>query len=435
MNPEASEPVVGGHGVGGYGVGGYGVGGYGASEQETGEPMVAEPVVSEPVEKEPVEKEPVVDEPGPREQGPFRELLAVEGSELGGALRDGLRLLARALDQTALLNPDDPGAEAYGRARAALYGLLAGDGPAVPRPVPAEAPAAEPRPAAGPDPVAELFERFHADRTVREHLGETRRPPDPARQWLAFNCALLRLPREIAEGWRARAAAAVPPAAGGPAAIVLPALDEEAELILPWPEQGIGGVRTALGADPHPEVARTLGDRRDPAVRTLAALASQVLTLAALDPDAFYFESLTPQPRPLTDPAVLAEYTRELLTRLDAVPADPRADPLRSLEALVAADEALCSVAHLPPAADPASWRNGLAARSHELVFAQAAGLAGRARVREPARRFRDVRDLTEDDVPVVSRAHPGRVIWCLRLYSELDGLPRRGRVVYGVDR
>ncbi|MEW2357212.1 hypothetical protein [Spirillospora sp. NPDC029432] len=371
------------------------------------------------------------------EHGPFGELLAVEGSELAGALRDGLRLLARALDQTALLNPDDPGAEAYGRARAALYGLLAGDGPAAPRPVPAEAPAAGPvaEPAAGPDPVAELFDRFHADRAVREHLGETRRLPDPARQWLAFNCALLRLPRKTAENWRAQAAAAVPPAAGGPAATVLPALDVEEELILPWPDQGIGGVRTALGADPHPEVARALGDRRDPAVRTLAALASQMLTLAALDPDAFYFESLTPQPRPLADPAVMAEYTRELLTRLDAVPSVPGADPLRSLEALVAADEALCSVAHLPPAADPASWRNALAARSHELVFAQAAGLAGRARVREPARRFRDVRDLTEDDVPVVSRAHPGRVIWCLRLYSELDGLPRRGRVVYGVDR
>jgi hypothetical protein len=218
---------------------------------------------------------------------------------------------------------------------------------------------------------------------------------------------------------------------------VLPALDTEEDLILPWPDQGVGGVRTARGAAPHPEVAKALGHQAggDPAGRAVAALASQVLTIAALDPEALYFESLTPQPRSLAEPGALADYTRELLTRLGAFPPDLPADPLRALESLVAADEALCSVAHLPPAADPASWWNGLAARSHELVFAQAAGLPGRARVREPARRFRDVRDLTEDDVPVVSRAHPGRVIWCLRLYAEIDGFPRRGRVVYGVDR
>jgi hypothetical protein len=192
-----------------------------------------------------------------------------------------------------------------------------------------------------------------------------------------------------------------------------------------------------MGAAALPEVAQALGSLpvQDATGRALAALASQALTFAGLDPEALYFESLTPRPRPLAEASALADYTRELLTRLAAYPAAVHEGPARALEAVVALDEAVCSVAHLPPAADPASWWNALASRSHELVFSLAGGLAGRARVREPARRFRDVRDLTEDDVPVVSQAHPGRVIRCLRLYSEIEGITRRGRVIYGVDR
>ncbi|MFC5751811.1 hypothetical protein [Actinomadura rugatobispora] len=368
----------------------------------------------------------------------FRGLLATPDSDLAGTFRDGLRLLARALDHTALLHPGDPGAEPFTRVRAVLGGLL--DDPAEPVPAgPAPPPAAvaEPAPEPAPDPVAVLLDRFHADRAVREHLGDIRRQDDPARQWIAFNCALLRLPRKTAESWREQAARAVPAAPDAPAPLLLPALDSEEDLLLPWPDQGIRGVRTAVGAAPVPEVAQALAPvpPQDPTGKALTALASQVLAVAELDPEALYFESLTPQPRPLAQASARADHTRELLTRLAAYPAALRDGPSRALEALVAIDEALCSVAHLPPAADPASWWNGLASRAHELVFALAAGLPGRARVREPARRFRDVRDLTEDDVPMVSQAHPGRVIWCLRLYSEIDGVPRRGRVIYGVDR
>ncbi|GAA2449200.1 hypothetical protein GCM10010191_78420 [Actinomadura vinacea] len=385
-----------------------------------------------------------------RETAPFHRLLATADSELAGTLRDGLRLLSRALDHTALLHPGDPGAEAFADVHARLRELLeedpAGPAPAAPpppqalvEPVPELVPEPVPEPVA--DPVTVLLDRFYADRAVREHLGEVRRQHEPALQWVAFNCALLRLPRKTAESWRVQAAQAVPVAPDGTPPTLLPALDSESDseedLLLPWPEQGIRGVRTAIGAPPLPEVARALAPLpvQDPTSAALAALASQVLTIAALDPEALYFESLTPQPRPLTQPAALADHSGELLTRLAAYPEALHGGTPRALEALVAVDEALCSVAHLPPAADPASWWNGLAARSHELVFGLAGRVPGQARVREPARRFRDVRDLTEDDVPMVSRAHPGRVIWCLRLYSEIEGTARRGRVIYGVDR
>ncbi|MFF5262831.1 hypothetical protein ACFY4C_28210 [Actinomadura viridis] len=368
---------------------------------------------------------------------PFRRLLATADSELAGTLRDGLRLLARALDQTALLRPDDPGAEAFAQVRGALHDML-GEGVPAPPPVAAGEHAAAGPPGGAaplPDPVTELLDGFHADRAVREHLGDARRPADPARAWVAFNCALLRLPGPAARDWRGRAARAAAAAPGAP--VALPALDQAEDLLLPRPDLGIRGIRTAVGAAPLPEVARALAPlpAADPAGPALAALASQALTVAGLDPDALYFESLTPRPRPLADPSALADYTRELLTRLRAYAAAMPEGPARALEALIALDEALCSVAHLPPATDPGSWWNGLAARSHELVFTLAGGLGGRARVREPARRFRDVRDLTEDDVPMVSRTHPGRVVRCLRLYAEIDGVARRGRVIYGVDR
>ena len=399
----------------------------------------------------------------PSDLDAFRSLLATAGSELAGTLRDGLRLLARALDHTALLHPGDPGAEAFTRVRDVLNGLLDDTaGPAAAGSVtaayaPAEyaqteyaqteyaqteyalpaAAAVEPVPEPEPDPVTDLFERFRADRTVREHLGDLRPQDHPADRWIALNCAMLRLPRKTADAWREQAARAVPVSPHDPAPILLPALDSEEDLLLPWPAQGIRGIRTAVGAAPVPEVAEALAPLppQDPTGKALAALASQVLAVTELDPEALYFESLTPQPRPLSQPSARADHTRELLTRLAAYPAALRDGPARALEALVAIDEALCSVAHLPPAADPASWWNGLASRAHELVFALAAGLPGQARVREPARRFRDVRDLTEDDVPMVSHAHPGRVIWCLRLYAEIDGVARRGRVIYGVDR
>ncbi|WP_395109036.1 hypothetical protein [Actinomadura sp. SCN-SB] len=357
------------------------------------------------------------------EAEPFRRLLAVADSELASTLHDGLRLLSRALDQTALLHPGDPGGEAFTGVRAVLDDLLGEPEP--------------PRPAAPRhDEVGTLLDAFYADRAVREHVGDVRRQDDPARQWIAFNCALLRLPRKLAEIWRGRAARAVPaPAASD--AVALPALDSEEDLVLPWPERGVRGVRTVLGTDAPPEVAQALGalPADDATGYAFAALASQALTVAGLDPEALYFESLTPRPRPLAEASALADYTRELLTRLTAYPAAVREGPDRALEAAVAVDEAVCSVAYLPPAADPASWWSALAARSHDLVFSLAGGLGGRARVREPARRFRDVRDLTEDDVPVLSRTHPGRVIWCLRLYAEIDGTARRGRVIYGVDR
>lgn len=357
-------------------------------------------------------------------QDRFRGLLEVPDSELAGTLRDGLKLLARALEQTAFLNPDDPGAEAFAAVRAALQDLLG------------EEPTSTSEPALAHDAVSVLFDRFYEDRAVQEHLGDARRRDDtPARQWLAFNCALLRLPRKLAETWRVQAAQAARVPASPDGLITLPALDSGEDLILPWPDQDVRGVRTVVGAPAIPEVARALGIDDDPTAKALAALASQVLTIAALDPEALYFESLIPQPRSLSDPSARADYARELATRLASYPAAARTDRARALDALVALDEALCSVAHLPPAADPASWWNQTAARSHELVFTLAGALPGQARVREPARRFRDVRDLTEDDVPVVSRTHPGRVIWCLRLYAEIDGTARRGRVIYGVDR
>jgi hypothetical protein len=364
----------------------------------------------------------------------FRRLLGIDGSELAGTLHDGLKLLARALDQTARLHPDDPGAEAFTEVRAVLQALLD-----EPDPDPADAPVAAEVAFvqdAVPDAVTGLFDRFYEDRAVREHLGDVRRQDDPAGQWIAFNCALLRLPRKLAETWRAQASQAVP-VAPDDAPLALPALDSAEDLVLPWPDRGVRGVRTVVGAAPLPEVAQALGSlpAQDATGKALAALASQVLTIARLDPEALYFESLTPRPRPLAEASARTDHTRELLTRLGGYPAAVLEGPERALETLIAVDEAVCSVAHLPPATDPASWWNGLASRSHELVFAQAGGLPGRARVREPARRFRDVRDLTEDDVPMVSRAHPGRVIWCLRLYSEIDGIARRGRVIYGVDR
>ncbi|GAA3230956.1 hypothetical protein [Actinocorallia longicatena] len=348
---------------------------------------------------------------------PLRELLAVPGSELAEVLRSGLRLTARALESTARETPDDPGTDAYRELRLVFEDVL-GTAPRRAVAVVHE------------DPLEDLYRHYVRETPQGLPPGESL-PGMPAARWQAFTSSLLRLPAQAAIEWRRASQSLI--GAGPPEAHLVPG--EEHETLLPGNRDL--GVRELVGTPHAPLPADVAAAVRGAAPGTdgwtLGALASQVLALSEADPALYSFGSLTGGPRPLRDAAHRARYRAELLARIEDF-SDQPASSLAALRALVLVDEALCSVTHLSPSTHATSWWNLLAARSRRLVFAHAQALREQAKVREPARRYSDIKELTEDDVPAHSPGQSGRVLRCLRLYADYGGNVRRGRVIYGTD-
>lgn len=354
----------------------------------------------------------------------LEELLraALRGSSAGTA-RAAVAGAAAALRTAG--EPADPAAV---RAADVLAGLVAGWGADPPAAgsavsavsaVPAEAPGGA---------VGELAAAFAADPEVALWLGAT--PVlhrDAGETWRRLWLAFLRLPPDAAEPWRARARAVAdgerPPhwqeVAGGAQVLVEPAF-------------GVAGLRESPSAGTHPDVPALPGWPAE-----LGTLATQVLTLAGLDPALHHaLESRRSRDvHPLDDEANRADLHRDLVRRL-AYLARADAGTPAALRELSMVDEALCSVVHVPPA-HPDSWWGSVGRRSRALLTAAAAelrrgGADVEVRVVPPGDYTAQERWIGRNNVACPAPGRPAsQILACLRCYLRLGPDVHPGRVVY----
>ncbi|GII90656.1 hypothetical protein [Sinosporangium siamense] len=350
---------------------------------------------------------------------PFADLLRVPGSELARRLRAGLELIDAALRDGSTA-AGDPGAAHYPEVREHLLRLLA---PHSAAPAPAQPPAPVPSPAVSRQIL--LLEEF-AGSTAARALGPRPVPHDPAQAWERFHLDLLRLPEPEARPWSRRAEQLK--VSRTAQWIDLPAWGDPEVLVYPWPKAGVAGLRTARGAAPYPEVVAALGNA--PGAARLAVLCTHLLAVAERDRELYDWASGVHDRMPLlSDPQVRDLLRGRLLKRLEAY--GRAGDAETALTRFVEVDEYLCSVVHLPLPAGESWWSRLWQASRAELL-----PLRGRVpgavvrRFDAPGTRMDEIAKWTSGDVRV--EGQDGRVLHCLRVYAEVGGRQRPGRVIFG---
>ncbi|MGE3284672.1 MAG: hypothetical protein AB7J32_01060 [Pseudonocardia sp.] len=360
----------------------------------------------------------------PTEAAELEELLraALRGpsaATVRAAVAGAVAALRTAVDPVDPADPTDGAGvdPAVRRAADVLAGLVSG--PAAPAALPATAPV---------HPVHELATAFTADPEVAVWIGATAvLHRDAGESWRRLWLALLRLPPELAERWRARAR----PLATGERP---PRWQEVAgqDAVLVEPAFGVAGLRESKDASGPPDVPALPGPWTE-----LGRLAGTVLTLAGLDP-ALHHALESRQSRDvaaLVEPAHLADLHRDLLRRLTYL-AGAEAGSRAALRELSMVDEALCSVVHVPPA-HPDSWWGALGRRSRAILSGAAADLRARGadvevRVVPPGDYSAQERWIGRNNVACSVPGRPaGQILACLRVYLRLGADEYPARVVY----
>jgi hypothetical protein len=354
---------------------------------------------------------------------PWEELLRTEESLLASVAAAGLDGLRGTLRAALVHARADHGADACAALLDELDRLLDGHRQGADEAERAAAPPVPPRPTAPPRavsaPILTLAGELAASAEVDDFAPGAAPPTadgpggeDRVRRW--YHLTLLRLPERHAAVWRTRAAEADPPAREPWQ--TLPGWADE--VLLPPSRDGRPGIRT-------------VGEK----VTEPADLAELVLELQKYDEALrLLLDRLwTGGSDQLTDPEVSGAYRRELAKRLELLRRSPR-DSTERLRACVSADEAICSVTHLPPGA-PGSWWNRLAAQSHDAALEMCRRLSAAGRNVEavlPARPYRQARGHTgSEDVRLGVGGRPGETLTCLRLWLRVDDQEFPGRVVY----
>lgn len=363
-------------------------------------------------------------------RGPWEELLGTEGSLITPVAAAGLDALRGILRAALAAAPSDNGAAACAALLTELDRLSDLKFPArtagqVPSAIPATLPPmpAQPPPVPATGIAALARELATSAQTKDFAAGATLPGDDPdaddrtadedrIRRW--FHLTLLRLPERYAAPWRRRAAEVDRPG-DGPWRTLPGWADEE---LLPPSGDGRAGIRTAR---------ESTVELRDLAELVLALGEHDEVLCHLLD------RLWTGGSSQLVTDEVRRAYRGELSRRLELMERSAEGSTER-LRACVSADEAVCSVTHLPPGA-PGSWWHRLAEESHGIALdlcreMRATGLNVEAVL--PARPYREARGHTQgDDVRLGAGGRPGDTLTCLRLWLRVDDQVFPGRVVY----
>jgi hypothetical protein len=257
--------------------------------------------------------------------------------------------------------------------------------------------------------------------------------------WRAMQLRLLRLPEPLARRLRGELwdIAAQPPSAD-PWLEVGPE-EPGGEILLASFDGNGAGVRTAADPQLDDEVLDSLGDLRGsagslPAEATeLAQICSAMLAVSSVDDDLWLcLESLQFTRSVRLDEDGRRRLRREVAGRLRQFARYPPGSA-EAVRALLAVDEAVHAVVHLPVAAR-GSWWDRLWHRSRVLVEQQAARAceAGqKVEVRPLILGYQDIKGQTANDVAVDIGGQPGDVLACLRMYGRIAGQELPGRVLY----
>jgi hypothetical protein len=385
-----------------------------------------------------------------------RILADQESSASARVLRAGLVGLRAALEDTLGRTADDPAAarvrELIGELGAVLagppadFGAGADAGAGVSAPAGVSVGAASPRERAAEARSAGLRElaaalaadprarRFLDERSLAALAGPGCGPDADEALWSTFHLRLLRLPAQVADDWRRRAARLATASSGGAPRTVLPGAQN---VLIPAYSPGGPSLGTAPDASPDPQIAAAV-DRaptRDADLVALAALTTCVLAVAERD-DSLYLclESVQFHGAEPLDARLTASYREEALARMgDYAHAEPGS--IAQFEALILLDEAVASLVHSPLAA-PDSWWAALGTASRRLLAERVRALRADGQDVEAvplALRYRDVRDRTDgNDVGArESGSAPGEVLACLRVWARVSSRRLTGRVLY----
>lgn len=256
--------------------------------------------------------------------------------------------------------------------------------------------------------------------------------------WRMLHLCLLRLPEQLADGWRRKAADLATEPTAQAAWQILPG---EADAILVPPRAAAAeGIRTSPQAALDAEVLAAVGPASGwPAehaadIAELARLSSLVLGFMTLDDNLVVcLESVLFKGAKRLDDRLRQQYRVDLLARLREY---ARSEPASAaaLAALIEIDEAINSLTHRPPAA-PGSWWAQVHQLSRRVATRAASALRDRGTdvdVLPLGLGYADVRDFTRgNDVASRSGGKPGDVLACLRLWARIEGKTTPGRVIY----
>jgi hypothetical protein len=264
------------------------------------------------------------------------------------------------------------------------------------------------------------------------HLAVERDPGEPPREpgplWAALHLLCLRMEPSDGADFRARVTRAAG-AEGGeavPAAVTI--LGPARDTLVPGLRAGDRILVPGLTTDPQAPPPDGLA--AGPGADGLLRLVSPVLYLIDADPYLSHCLQVL-QFRGLAGLAAPGEKDRlraQLLARSAALATADRSTP-EWLDHLVRAHEAVASVVHTPPAHE-GSWWGRLRAQGHTLVR-DAAATFGPGLVKLPPARFVSARALTEHDIPLKVPERSGMVLACVRVWSNIGGTERPGRVIY----
>lgn len=287
----------------------------------------------------------------------------------------------------------------------------------------------------------ELLNRFAADPGIAELVPDCatvlRSDIELMWRWRMFHLALLRLPATLSQAWRAEAQSYLGQSRSG--VVEIPALvDKQASLLIPAVTADEDEIHASAGGLISEEVALHLNiNQRDHTAHCgVGVPVTCALTVAAFDSTLTYVADRD-EVR-LSEPDGYALVCADVNAKLGVL--KQNLAPEEYLAAMIDVDAVLrCLVHH--PASAPDSWWAQAVQRSRRCVDAAARHAREHGHdviVEELTGMYADLRRQgrvhgAHRDLPSRGPANlPGKVLACLRLYAEVDGEVKPGRVMYG---
>jgi hypothetical protein len=286
--------------------------------------------------------------------------------------------------------------------------------------------------------LAHLRSAFDADSQLQVYLGNTSlQSQTDADLWQEIHRKLLRVPENIAIGWRQRALELAQQIGALPDNLNLVKLPFSRDEIL-YP--GLKGTVTAPGLClSEKELLKTGINPTDEYghLYSLAGFVHLFLRFTQIEPDlhhalktVFSFDIMPLQ----TQPEQRTQYIHTLSDRWHRLQqAESHSDELLSLRAWIDIDEAIHSLVFIPPV-ERYSWWGNLQQESRRIlqkIAQNVINLGYDVRIRQLSGTYADVCNFSKDDLQLNCGGVPGEVLTCLRVYARINQEETPGRVIF----
>lgn len=291
--------------------------------------------------------------------------------------------------------------------------------------------------------LSHLRDAFNADKDLIKYLGDFHqlRSQNDSELWNEAQRKLLRLPKEMAKSWSARASEL--------AKEVQAEIDNSNTIQLRFKDNqdiypGLKGTIQAKGLSLSEKVSldsQILHENKyvdlSEDLKLLASLVSICISSIDIEPDLHHaLESVDKFDTKLLDsnPEERFKYIETLKERLQrTLKAEESGDSITILKAWIDIDEAINSLVFVPPA-DSDSWTRELQKRSRRILLSKCKKPKGEGHdviIKELSGVYADIHKLSCNNLALKVGGIPGEIQVCLRVYAKINNEVFMGRVIY----